>query len=328
MPMTPHRLLPTRRALGLGAAAATLARPAFAWPDRSITLIHGFGPGGAADTICRIIAPPLAEILGRPVVVEPRPGAGGNIGTLALSRAQPDGHTIGLLTGSHGVAAAFGRANGFDPLDSFDWVTIFLRYGFVLATRADSAIRDVAALVAAARAMPDGFQYGSLGPGSSHHLTGELFAATANVRMAQVPYRSDVAGLTAVLSGELPLMVSTTAGAMGMLLQDTRLRAIAVTAARRTPQLPQVPTVAETLPGFESTTWAGLALPRGTPAPVVARWHAAMEEMLARPALRQRLAELVEGEIGLTPQPATRDIVAAEVTRWRQLIQSRGLTAD
>ena len=326
--MTQDSFRTTRRALLGATAAAPLARPALAWPDRSITLLHGFGPGGAADTICRIIAPPLAEVLGRPVVVEPRPGAGGNIGTLALSRAQPDGYTIGLLTGSHGVAAAFGRANGFDPLDSFDWVTIFLRYGFVFAVRADSPIRDVPALVAAARGMPDGFQYGSLGPGSSHHLTGELFAAAANVKMSQVPYRSDVAGLTAVLSGDLPLMISTTAGAMGMLLQDSRLRPLAVTAARRTPQLPQVPTVAETLPGYESTTWAGLALPRGTPAAIVARYHAAMEELLGRPALRERLAQLVEGEIGLTPQAATRDIVAAEVARWRQLIQSRNIAAE
>ena len=321
-------LITSRRAALTGAIAMGLARPALAWPDRTITLIHGFGPGGAADTICRLIAPPLAEVLGKPVVVEPRPGAGGNIGSLALSRAQPDGHTIGLLTGSHGVAAAFGRANGFDPLDSFDWITIFLRYGFVFALRADNPIRDVPGLIAAARAMPDGFQYGSLGPGSSHHLTGELFAATAGVRMAQVPYRSDVAGLTAVLSGELPLMISTTAGAMGMLLQETRLRAIAVTAARRTPQLPQVPTVAETLPGFESTTWAGLAAPRGTPAPVVAQLHGAMAEILARPALRDRLAALVEGEIGLTAQAETRGVVAAEITRWRALIQTRGLVAE
>jgi tripartite-type tricarboxylate transporter receptor subunit TctC len=262
------------------------------------------------------------------VVVEPRPGAGGNIGTLALARAQPDGHTIGLLTGSHGVAAAFGRANGFDPLDSFDWVTIFLRYGFVFAVRADSPVRDVAGLVAAARGMPDGFQYGSLGPGSSHHLTGELFAAATGVKMTQVPYRSDVAGLTAVLSGDLPLMISTTAGAMGMLAQEQRLRPLAVTARNRTPQLPQVPTVAETVPGYESTTWAGLALPRGTPAPIIARYHGAMEQILARPALRQRLAELVEGEIGLTPQAETRAVVAAEVASWRRLIQSRNLTAE
>ncbi len=317
-----------RRALVGAAAIAGLARPALAWPDRSITLIHGFGPGGAADTICRLIAPPLAEVLGRPMVVDPRPGAGGNIGTLALARAQPDGHTIGLLTGSHGVAAAFGRASGFDPLDGFEWVSLFLRYGFVLAVRADNPLRDVAGLIAAARALPEGFQYGSLGPGSSHHLTGELLAATAGVRLAQIPYRSDVAGLTAVLSGELPLMISTTVGAMALLTQDTRLRALAVTAARRTPQLPDVPTVAEIVPGYQSTTWAGLAAPRGTPAQVMARLHAALAEILARPALRQRLTELVEGEVGMTAQGETRGVVAGEIAGWRRLIESRGLVAE
>ncbi|MFC7473837.1 tripartite tricarboxylate transporter substrate-binding protein [Dankookia sp. GCM10030260] len=317
------------RRLLLAALAAPAVARAQGWaPDRSITLLHGFGPGGAADTICRILAPPLAEALGRPVVVEPRPGAGGNIGSAALARAAPDGHTLGLLTGSHGVAAAFGRAAGFDPVDSFAWISVALRYAFVLVARADGPYRDLGALVAAARARPGAVQYGTLGPGSSHHLTGELFSAAAGIEMAQVPYRSDVAGLGGVLGGELPLMVSTSVGAMG-LLQDPKLRGLAVTADRRSLRFPAIPTVAESgFPGFRSYTWAGLAAPAGTPAPVVATVHAALLRALAQPAVRTKLEELTDGEVDPSAPPATRALVLAEIAAWRGLIAARGLSAD
>lgn len=319
------------------AALALLAAPALApvqgwaqgWtPGRSITLLHGFGAGGAADTICRILAPPLAEALGRPVVVEPRPGAGGNIASAALARAAPDGLTLGLLTGSHGVAAAFGKAAGFDPVDGFAWISIALRYAFVLVARADSPYADLAGLIAAAKAAPGAVQYGTLGPGSSHHLTGELFSAAADIQMTQIPYRSDVAGLTGVLGGELPLMVSTTVGAMG-LLADPKLRGLAVTADRRSARFPAIPTVAESgYPGFRSYTWAGLAAPAGTPAPIVATVHAALLRALALPAARAKLEELTDGEVDPTAPAATRALVVEEIEAWRGLIRSRGLSAE
>ena len=150
------------------AAPALLLAPgaAKAWPDRSISLMHGFGAGGAADTICRLLAPALGENLGKPVVVEARPGAGGNIASLALSRSAADGHTLGLLTGSHGVAAAFGKASGFDPVDSFDWITIALRYAFVCVVRADSPWQDLPALIAAAKRGNGAVQYGTTLPAS------------------------------------------------------------------------------------------------------------------------------------------------------------------
>jgi tripartite-type tricarboxylate transporter receptor subunit TctC len=321
-----------RRLLLAALAAPAIARAQGAgqsWsPDRSITLLHGFGAGGAADTICRILAPPLAEALGRPVVVEPRPGAGGNIGSAALARAPADGHTLGLLTGSHGVAAAFGKATGFDPVDGFAWISVALRYAFVLVARADGPYRDLAGLIAAAKARPGAVQYGTLGPGSSHHLTGELFSAAAGIEMGQVPYRSDVAGLGGVLGGELPLMVSTSVGAMG-LLQDPRLRGLAVTADRRSGRFPAIPTVAESgFPGFRSYTWAGLAAPAGTPAPIVATLHAALLRALAQPTVRAKLEELTDGEVDPSAPAATRALVVEEIAAWRGLIKARGLSAE
>ncbi len=318
------------RRRGLLVAGAALAVPGVAraqWPERSIALMHGFGAGGAADTICRLLAPALGAELGKPVVVEARPGAGGNIASLALARSPADGHTLGLLTGSHGVAAAFGKASGFDPVDGFDWVTIALRYAFVCVVRADSPWADLPALIAAAKRGDGAVQYGTLGPGSSHHLTGEMLGVAAGVRMTPVPYRSDVAGLTAVLGGELPVMVSTTVGAMSM-LQDGKLRALAVTSARRSRQFTQVPTVAETLPGYESSTWAGLAAPAGTPVAVQERLHAAMLAVLAQPALKQRLETLVDGEVAPTARAETRGVLVAEIAKWRALIAARGLTAE
>jgi tripartite-type tricarboxylate transporter receptor subunit TctC len=264
-PLHPHGLAARRSILLAALAAPGIARAQPWTPERSITLLHGFGPGGAADTICRILAPPLAEALGRPVVVEPRPGAGGNIASAAL---------------------------------------------------------------AAAKARPRAMQYGTLGPGSSHHLTGELFSAAAGIEMTQVPYRSDVAGITAVMGGELPLMVSTSVGAMGM-LQDPKLRGLAVTADRRSARFPAIPTVAESgFPGFRSYTWAGLAAPAATPAPIVAALHAALLRALAQPAVRAKLEELTDGEVDPSAPAATRALVVEEIEAWRGLIKARGLSAD
>ena len=133
---------------------APRAQSASAWPERGITLIHGFPPGGGADTVSRLVAAPLGEQLGRPVVVEGRPGAGGNIGSLALARAAPDGYTLGLPTGSHAVNAAFGRIRDYDPVDGFDWIAILLRYAFVLVVREDNPARDLPALLEVARRNP------------------------------------------------------------------------------------------------------------------------------------------------------------------------------
>lgn len=314
---------------GRGAAAQTGGAT---WPERSLALIHGFPPGGGADTVSRLVAAPLGERLGRPVVVEGRPGAGGNIGSLALARAVPDGHTLGLPTGSHAVNAAFGRIREYDPVEGFDWIAILLRYAFVVVVREDNPVRDLPALLELARRNPGSVTYGSGGVGSSHHLTAELLSAAAGgIRMTHVPYRGDAAGLTAVLSGEVTAMVSTTVGAVGLLgAAGSRLRGLAVTAARRTRRLPEVPTVAEAagLAGFESTTWAGLAAPRGTPPAVLQRLSAETQAVLAEPGLRHRLEEVVDGEVQSTTPAEAKAFVQADVARWRRLIESRGIVAE
>jgi tripartite-type tricarboxylate transporter receptor subunit TctC len=160
-------ILSRRGALGLAAASLPPRVAQAAWPDRPIRILHGFAPGGTADTLSRLMAAPLSEALGQPVVVEARPGAGGNIATAALARAASDGDTLDLLTGGHAVNAAFGQALPYDPVADFDFIALILRYAFVVVVRQDSTARDLAGLLAMARARPGEVSFGSAGTGSS-----------------------------------------------------------------------------------------------------------------------------------------------------------------
>lgn len=295
---------------------------------RPVTLMHGFGPGGPADGIARLVAGPLGAALRQPVVVDPRPGAGGNIAAAALSRATPDGSVIGLVTGGHAVTAAFGRNQNYEPVDGFEPVVQLVRYSFVVAVRADSPLRDLKALLRAASAAPGELQFGSAGTGTTQHLAGELLNAEGNVRMTHVPYRGDAASITAVLGGEIPFAVTATNVATP-LAQAGQVRLLAVTGPTRSARLPQVPTVAEAaLAGYDASTWAGLLVPRGTPRPVVDRLNAAANAALGDAAVQAKLAELVDGEVvGGTPD-AMRDLLVREIARWRTLIRDRQIAAE
>lgn len=317
-----------RALLGVLAAPIAVRRAAASWPDRPVRLLHGFAPGGTADIIARLLAGPVGDALGQPVVVEPRPGAGGNIASAALARAPADGYTLGLLTGGHAVSAAFAQGLTFDPVADFDFVAMVARYAFVIVVRQDSPVRDLAGLLALARERPGRVTFGSAGVGSTHHLVGEMLNAAAGVQMLHVPYRGDAAGTTALLGGEVTAMVTTSAGVLPYVRAGT-LRCLAVSAARRSALLPDVPTVAEAaLPGFEAPTWIGIAAPRGLPPEVLARLHGVVARVTAAPAMRQRLVELLDGEADAASPDAMRAFVAGEITRWRALIQRQGIRPE
>jgi tripartite-type tricarboxylate transporter receptor subunit TctC len=318
-------MIARRAALGLLAAPAFIRPARAAWPDRPIRLLHGFGPGGTADILARLLAAPMGEALGQPLVVEARPGAGGNIASAQLARAPADGNTLGLLTGGHAVSAAFAQGLTFDPVNDFDFVALVVRYAFVVVVRADSPARDLKALLDLARAQPGRVTFGSAGVGSTHHLVGELLNATAGVEMQHIPYRGDAAGTTALLAGEIAAMVTTSVGVLPHLRSGT-LRALAVSSSQRSKLLPEVPTVAEAaLPGFEAPTWAGIAGPRGLPEPVAVRLHAVITEAIAEPGLRRRLDELVDGEVGTGRPGDMRALVVREIARWRAVIERQGI---
>lgn len=303
-----------------------LASPALA-QARPVTLVHGFGPGGPADAMARLIAPGIGEALGASVVVEPRPGAGGNIAAAAVSRAAPDGTTLILLTGGHAVSAAFARNLTYEPVEGFSFVSLIVRYAFVVAVRADHSAQDLKALLALAGASPGAIAFGSAGNGSTQHLVGEMLNAMAGVQMTHVPYRGDAASLTALLAGDVPVVMGTATTVFPQ-VQDGKVRVLAVTSPGRSARLPQVPTVAEAaLPGYEATTWGGVAAPRGVAPDVLAALNRAVVHAAAQPMVRARLAEMLDGEAVTSTPEQMRAFVAAEIARWKAVIQARGVSA-
>jgi tripartite-type tricarboxylate transporter receptor subunit TctC len=311
--------------LGLSIAAAAPLAVAQDFPSRPITLIHGFAAGGTADAISRILAQPMGEILKQPIVVEQRPGAGGNNASRAVASAAPDGYTIGLPTGGHAVSAGLYKSLPFHPVDSFEMVSTVVYYAFAIAAKPDFPANDMKGLIAYAKANPGKLDYGSAGVGSTHHLTGELLASVAGIQWNHVPYRGEAAAFTGLLSGDLPIIIAT-AVTVAPQLKAGKLKALAVSSPARFRDMPTVPTVAEAaLPGFDVRTWAGIFAPKGTPAPVVAKLNSAIQQSLARPDVKARLEEVVGGDVqGSTPE-AMKKMVASEVARWTDVIKKANI---
>lgn len=314
------------RRLLLGGTGALAASPAFAaYPERAITLLHGFAPGGSADALARVLAVSMGSLLGQTIVVEPRPGAGGMVASAALSRAAPDGYTLGLITGGHAVAAAFGRNLTFDPVDGFTWISRVVEFGFVIAVRADHPARDLRSLLQMAN-RPGGITFGSAGVGSTHHLAGELLGAMSGAQLVHVPYRGESDAITGLMTGDLSCAIITTVTA-GPQMQSGRLRALAVTAPEPVAAFPNVPSASETVPNYAVTTWAGLAGPANLPGAVQGRLHQEVMTLAAQPEHRSRLAALVDGRVRTSSAEELRSLVASEISRWRELIGSRQLQA-
>lgn len=315
----------TGLSLGLAIAAAVPQAGAQDFPSRPITLIHGFAAGGTADTISRILAQPMGEILKQPIVVEQRPGAGGNNASRAVATAAPDGYTIGLPTGGHAVSAGLYKSLPFHPVDSFEMVSTVVYYAFAVAAKPDFPANDMKGLIAYAKANPGKLDYGSAGIGSTHHLTGELLASVAGIQWNHVPYRGEAAAFTGLLSGDLPIIIAT-AVTVAPQLKAGKLKALAVSSPTRFRDMPNVPTIAESaLPGFDVRTWAGIFAPKGTPAPIVAKLNAAIQQSITRPEVKARLEEVVGGEVqGSTPE-AMKKMVASEAARWTDVIKKANI---
>ncbi|MCR0982784.1 Bug family tripartite tricarboxylate transporter substrate binding protein [Roseomonas populi] len=293
------------------------------WPDRPITLVHGFGAGGNADVIARIVAQPLSEALGKPVVVEARTGAGGNIASEYVARTTPDGHTLILLTGGHAVSAAMYRGLRFDPVEDFAFVSLVSVFPFVVATRAEGPVGSMAELIAAARRDPGGLTFSSVGVGSTQHLTGELLAQMAGIRLTHVPYRGGTQPLTDLLSGRIDLMVDSVT-VTGAAIAAGKVRALGVTSAAPWPALPGAPTVSAAVPEFEVVSWVGLAAPARTPEHVVERLNRELRAVLAQPAVRERL-EGVGTRVNATSPDEMRRFISGEVKRWNEVVTRAGI---
>jgi len=304
-----------------GAAALSGATGAHAagWPERPIRVVQGFAPGGNADTIARLVGAEMAKGLGQPLLVEAVTGAGGTLASAAAARAAPDGYTLLLATGGHAVAGALFEKLAYQTVASFQMVSTITYFPFLIVTQADSRYRNLAELLAAARAKPDSVAYGSAGVGSTHHLAGELLSRMAGVQMLHVPYKGDAASLTALMSGEIPMVIAPPTAVLGN-LKAGKVRALAVTGPVRWAGMPDVPAVAEQgVAGYNVQSWAGWMAPAGTPAAVVDRLNAETLKALQLASVRQRLEEMGGEARGSTPQEMTA-LVAGELRRWTQVV--------
>ena len=307
----------------------SLAQPAPAtWPDRPMRLILPYTPGGGTDAVARALGTRLNASLGQPVVVENRPGAGGNLATELVAGARPDGHT--LLMGNQGPISVnptlFGRNLKVNPQTALDPVAMVAETPLVLVAGPATPATSLPALIAEARERKGGMNYASPGNGSAGHLAMALLLQQAGVEATHVPFRGAAPGLTDVAAGTVAAMISTLPSVAG-LVQGGVLRALAVTGDRRLPSMPEVPTVAETIPGYRATAWYGILVPHGTPEVIRARLEAAILDSLGSPELVSSL-----GREGAMPYPmggeAFGRFIAAERARWAPVIQAAGITAD
>lgn len=320
----------TRRyVLAAGAAALAASAPrgasAQSWPARPIRLIVAFAPGGFTDIAARLLAERLGAALGQPVTVDNRAGAAGIIGTEAAARSAADGHTLLMGTiSTQAMNVGLYRTLPYDPVADFAPVSGVATSPNLLVAHPSKGIYDVAALIAQARAEPGVLTYGSGGNGTSSHLAGELFKSLARVDLLHVPFRSTAPAATALVAGQVDVMFDTLPSALPH-AREGRLRALGVTSTERLPSLPDIPAVAETVPGFEMGVWTGLFAPAGTPAPVVERLNAATQEAL--PHLAPRFAEL-----GLQSFVAGPAELAAhlrrEIGKWTEVIRAARITVD
>jgi tripartite-type tricarboxylate transporter receptor subunit TctC len=303
--------------------AATLAAAAD-YPDRPVTIVVGFPPGGASDIMARILTAKLGSVLGQPFVVDNRPGAGGNVAGEFVAHAAPDGYT--LLLGNNAILAtnvSLYSKIGFDPEKDFAPISLIGTQANVLVVNDEVKAHSLAELIALAKANPGKLNFASSGYGLAAHLAGELFKAQAHIDIVHVPYKGSAPALQDVIAGQDQMMFATTSGVMGFLKND-QVRALAVTTLKRTPSLPEVPTMDEAgLPGFEATTWHGLVAPAGTPPQVIAALNKAIAETLKDPDIQHKLADL-----GIDIAPDTPDqfaaYIKAEIPKWSAVIKVSG----
>jgi tripartite-type tricarboxylate transporter receptor subunit TctC len=314
----------------LAALLASLASFAQAadYPARPVTMVLGFAPGGPSDVVARLVARKLEQVIGQPVVVENRPGAGGNVAGEAVARAAPDGHT--LLLGTNGILAtnvSLYKKVGFDPAKDFAPITLIGAQANVIYVNPALPARTLSELIAYAKANPGKVSYASGGHGTAAHLAGELLKSEAKIDIVHVPYRGTGPALQDVLAGHVAMGISAVAP-VGEHIKNGTLRPLAVTTLTRTALLPDIATVAElAIPGYEATTWHGLVVPAGTSPEIVATLHKAMMTALNDGEVRKSLTDLGVDVAGNTPAEFGA-YIRAEIPKWAAIVKASGASLD
>jgi tripartite-type tricarboxylate transporter receptor subunit TctC len=317
------------RVLGFGLVGlAGLAAPAFAadYPTRAVHWVVTYPPGGTTDLLARLMGQYLSEHLGQQFVIENKPGGGNNIGTEFVARASPDGYTLLLVNPANGINQTLYKNLKFDLLQDIAPVAGITRVPNVMEVNANFPAKTVPEFIAYAKERPGKVNMASSGTGTSVHMSGELFMAMTGIKMTHVPYRGAGPALTDMLAGTVDVIFDNMPSSIGH-IQGGKLRALAVTTDKRSSALPDVPTVAETVPGYEASAWFGMGVPKGTPADVVDKLNKAVNEALKDPKMVARLAELGGAPMGGTPADFGK-LMAAEVAKWKKVVEFSGATVE
>ncbi|HVZ54622.1 MAG TPA: tripartite tricarboxylate transporter substrate binding protein [Pseudolabrys sp.] len=308
--------------LGLGLAAPASAQD---YPQRPIRFIVSFGPGGGADIIGRILGDAMQHKLGKPVVIENKPGAGGILGNDVVAKSAPDGYTLGIMTAGQIIAAATKKNMPYDTLTAFAPVAQVATASLLIVTRPDFPANNVKELVAVAKADPGKVVFASPGFGATQHFAGELFKQIAHVDLLHVPYKTSPEALNAVLGKHADILFDTVSSLIGQ-VKSGQVKALAVTGKDRFPPVPDIPAASESgvLPGYDVTTWYGVFAPHGTPAPIVAKLNKVLLEILADEAVQKRMAAV--GVIVKTSTPeGFGQFMADEYKRWDAVREKAGI---
>ncbi len=294
------------------------------YPQRPVRLIIGFGPGGVADIVARTVAPKLTDALGQQVVVENRPSAGGIVAAEAVAKAEPDGHTLLLISGGNAVSSSLYKQLSYDPINDFAMVSSLGFFDLAIVVDPTSPITSLKDFIQAAKDKPGTINLGTIGIGSTQHLSGELFRSMSGANIVIVNYRATPQVMLALKGGEIQAAVEFLAPLAGQIKQGG-VRALGATNSKRSPLLPEVPTVTESgLAGYEATSWNGVAAPARTPAPVIQRLNQELVKIADMPDVKARLLELGVEARGSTPA-WLRDYFKSESEKWGRVIAQAGI---
>jgi tripartite-type tricarboxylate transporter receptor subunit TctC len=317
------RRIPIVVALAILAVAPAQSQP---YPSRPVTIVVPLGAGGGSDLLARLVAQKLERRLGKPFVIENRPGGGTTLAAVLVARANPDGYMLLQATSTTmAVNVTLAKKLAYDPAKDFVPVALLTASPFVLTVSADSAVKSVADLIALAKAKPGELNYGSAGPGTMHHLSTELMLSLTGTRMQHVPYKATPPVVTDLLAGRLQVLFGDGPSVVPQ-IREGKLRALAVSTAKRSPATPDVPTMQEAgIAGFESAAWQMIVAPANTPAEIVALLNKEVHAIFSEPEVTQELTNRGMGP-QLTGSPEQlRDYVKAEIARWSPIVERAGV---
>jgi tripartite-type tricarboxylate transporter receptor subunit TctC len=315
-------------ALACAAVPAAAQEPGAAnYPSRPLRLITGFLPGGVSDTVARVTGEKLGELLGQRIIIDGRPGAGGVLSMELAANANPDGHTLYLGQPVITISPNFKKKPPFDPLRAFAPVSLIGFGTTMMVVHPSTPASNVKELIAYGKSQPPGtLRVGHSGMGSTNHLAGELFAVMSGVKLTPIPYKGAAANIVGALQGEIQIAMLPTLAAIPH-VKSGRLKAIGMTGSKRSPAAPDVPTIAETLKGYDVPVWYGFIITAKTPAAIVTRLHAETQRAIQTPEVKDRLASQ-----GIETQPATRaefaKLIQEDAVRWAKLVKDAGIVLE